>query len=147
MTVFWPTSNMPGHSLRLIEFINGPYAWAFLPVLVLGIGAFALLAKRSTRHLPAVQLTASVMYVVAIFLKRYALMSMGFSKTTLGQPTGLYFPSTVETFLALGLLALGLLIVTAAVKVLPLESPEHEEGHGSHGTATQPSLEAEVVAQ
>ncbi|TLM98747.1 MAG: hypothetical protein FDZ75_01660, partial [Actinobacteria bacterium] len=82
--VFWPTSAMPGHTVRMSQFINGRLAWALLPVLGLGIGAFALLAKRSTRHLPAVQLTASVMYVVAIFLKRYALMAMGFSIDTLG---------------------------------------------------------------
>ena len=48
------------------------------PVLILGFGAFALLARRKTRHLPAIQITASAMYVVAIFLKRYALMAMGF---------------------------------------------------------------------
>jgi Ni/Fe-hydrogenase subunit HybB-like protein len=44
----------------------------------------------------------------------------------------MYFPSPVEVFLALGLIAMGLLIITIAVKILPLQVPEdqlheHEE--------------------
>jgi molybdopterin-containing oxidoreductase family membrane subunit len=150
LTVFWPTSSQPGHSVRLAEFLTGGYAWAFIPVLVLGFGAFALLARRSTRHLPAVQLTAAVMYVVAVFFKRYSLMAMGFAIDSLGQHTGIYVPSLVEVLLAGGILALGLLMVTAAAKVLPLEVPE--ESHGEeHGPARpvaspEPVLEPEVTA-
>jgi molybdopterin-containing oxidoreductase family membrane subunit len=138
ITVFWPTSAKPGHTIRMMEFLTGGYAWAFVPVLVLGLTAFALLARRSTRHLPSVQLTASVMYVVAIFLKRYALMAMGFARDPLGQLTGVYVPSLVEIMLAAGILGLGLLIVTLAIKVLPLQVPEdeHDEDH-------EPALESE----
>jgi molybdopterin-containing oxidoreductase family membrane subunit len=128
LTVFWPTSSQPGHALRLSEFFTGGYAWAFLPVLVLGIGAFTILARRSTRHLPAVQITAAVMYVVAVYFKRYSLMAMGFAIDSLGQHTGVYVPSLVEVGIAGGILALGLLIVTAAVKVVPLGVPEEEHG-------------------
>jgi molybdopterin-containing oxidoreductase family membrane subunit len=128
LTVFWPTSSTPGHTIRMMEFITGSYAWAFLPVVFLGVTAFALLAGRKRRGKPWVQLTASIMYVIAIFLKRYVLMAMGFVRNPLGQLTGMYFPSPVEVFLALGILALGLLIVTLAVKVLPMEVPEHD-GH------------------
>ncbi|MDP2299715.1 MAG: hypothetical protein Q8M55_03265, partial [Actinomycetota bacterium] len=102
------------------------YAIAFLPVLVLGLGAFALLAGRSTRHLPVVQITASVMYVVAIFLKRYSLMAMGFAVDPLGQYSAPYLPSLVEVLIALGLLAVGLLIMTLSAKVLPLRVPEED---------------------
>jgi len=129
--VFWPTSAQPGHTVRMIEFIAGRYAVFFLPVLILGFTAFTLLARRKTRHLPAVQLTASVLYVIAIFLKRYVLMAMGFSYTPLGQPTQIYSPSAVEIFIALGILAFGLLFITASIKVLPLQMPEDDEhGHG-----------------
>jgi molybdopterin-containing oxidoreductase family membrane subunit len=129
--IFWPTSASTGHTVRMSEFISGHYAWAFLPVLILGFTAFILLARRPTRHLPAVQLTASAMYVVAIFLKRWVLMAMGFVVDPLGQFTGVYAPSPVEVFLALGILGFGLLLVTLAVKVLPLEVPveEHSEAH------------------
>ena len=124
LTVFWPTSARPGHTIRFANFFTGEYALAFLPVLILGIGAFALLAGRKTRHLPAVQLTASAMYVVAIFLKRYSLMAMGFSIDPLGAYTAPYFPSLTEVLIALGLLGVGVLIVTLAAKVLPLRVPE-----------------------
>lgn len=146
LTVFWPTSAMPGHSVRLQEFITGSYAWFFLPVLILGFTAFGLLARRPTRHIPAVQLTASAMYVVAIFLKRYVLMAMGFSRTPLGQPTEIYFPSLVETLLALGILAFGMLFVTIAVKILPIEVPEDEHGHG-HGGGHAPAVAAEPAIE
>lgn len=135
-TIFWPTSQQPGHALRFGQFLWGQYAWAFLPVLVLGIGAFALLARRKTRHLPAVQITASAMYVVAIFFKRYSLMAMGFSITSLGQKTAIFVPSPVEIGIAGGLLALGLLIVTIFSKILPLAVPEEELAvHGGQGSA------------
>ncbi|TLM99359.1 MAG: hypothetical protein FDZ75_00255 [Actinobacteria bacterium] len=137
LTVFWPTSAKPGHTIRMIEFITGRYAPFFLPVLILGITAFVLLSRRPTRHLPAVQIAASAMYVVAIFLKRYVLMAMGFSLTPLGQPTQIYYPSLVEVLLALGILAFGVLFVTVAIKVLPLEVPPEEHGH-AHAPADAP---------
>jgi len=106
-------------------------------VLVLGIIAFSLLAGRKTRHLPAIQITASAMYVVAIFLKRYSLMAMGFAINPLGQYTSPYMPSLTEILIALGLLALGLLIMTFGARVLPLQEPEEEHGHG-HPAAMEP---------
>lgn len=148
LSIFWPTSAKPGHALRMAEFTGGGYAWAFIPVLVLGITAFALLAGRKTRHLPAIQLTASAMYVVAIFLKRYVLMAMGFAIDPLGQWSGIYLPSLTEGLLAAGILSLGLLILTVGAKVLPLEVPEeelaaHAEAHagGSHAGRTAPEPE------
>ena len=155
LTVFWPTSAKPGHTVRMIEFIDGRYAWFFLPVLILGFTAFFLLARRKTRHLPIVQLSAATMYVIAIFLKRYVLMAMGFSLTPLGQPTQIYFPSLVETLLALGILAFGLLFVTICIKILPLEVPDDEHAQApavapTHGdaapVAAEPALDAGVTA-
>ncbi len=144
LVVFWPTSAQPGHVVRFSEFLTGSYAFAFVPVLVLGTTAFILLARRSTRHLPALQITASVMYVVAIFLKRYSLMAMGFSVNPLGQPAPPFVPSLVEVLLALGIIALGMLIMTISAKVLPLEVPEdHDEGQESPRVefAVEPTLE------
>jgi Ni/Fe-hydrogenase subunit HybB-like protein len=135
----------------MIEFIDGRYAPFFLPVLILGFGAFALLSRRPTRHIPAVQITGAAMYVVAIFLKRYVLMAMGFSMTTLGQRNAIYVPSLVEVMLALGILAFGMLIVTAAVKVLPLKVPEDDHGHeridyDAEFNARQAKLDSEVAS-
>ena len=155
LTIFWPTSAQPGHTVRMSEFLVGRYAPFFLPVLILGFTAFFLLSRRKTRHLPAVQLTAAAMYVFAIFLKRYVLMAMGFSLTPLGQPTGIYFPSMVEVFLAGGILAFGLLVISMAVKVMPLEIPkeeleEHLRPHAPtwetpHEPTPQVSAESEVM--
>ncbi len=128
IVIYWPTSSQPGHAIRFSEFIYGAYAPGFLGVLLLGGIAFALLAGRKTRHLPAIQITASILYIVAIFLKRYSLMAMGFAINPLGQYTPPYFPSLTEVLLALGILSLGLLIMTFGAKVLPMEEPvEHEE--------------------
>jgi molybdopterin-containing oxidoreductase family membrane subunit len=41
LTIYWPTSAKPGHTIRFSEFITGDYSVVFIPVLVLGIGAFA----------------------------------------------------------------------------------------------------------
>ena len=141
LSVFWPTSAHPGHAHRLALFFQAPYGWVFIPVLVLGIGAFALLAGRSTRHLPAVQLTAAAMYVVAIFLKRYSLMAMGFAVDPLGQYAPPYLPSLNEVWIALMIVAIGALIVTAAAKVLPLQVPAEEiETHlHAHASAHEPA--------
>jgi len=144
LSVFWPTSAKPGHAIKFSHFFTGEYAWAFIPVLVLGFGAFALLAGRKTRHLPAIQITASIMYVVAVFFKRYSLMAMGFSTSTLGRYWSPYFPSLTEVAIALGLLSVGLMIMTLSAKVLPLQVPEDEHGEEptSSSTAAEPVVEA-----
>ena len=147
LVTFWPTSSQPGHALRLGEFLTGTYAWAFLPVLILGTTAFILLVRRPTRHLPAIQITASILYVIAIWLKRYSLMAMGFVRDTLGQVTGVYVPSLVEVFLALGILALGLLLITFLVKVLPMEVPEHEHDAEFDLPYMDPATESAVEAE
>lgn len=132
LTVFWPTSAHPGHVARMSLFFQAPYGWLFIPVLMLGVSAFALLAGRERRHLPAVQITAAAMYVVAIFLKRYVLMAMGFAIDPLGQFAAPYFPSLIEILIALMILAIGLLIMAAAAKVLPLQVPDHELAEHRH---------------
>ncbi len=146
LVIYWPTSRKPGHAVRFDQFLTGEYAKFFVPVLVLGVIAFSLLAGRKTRHLPAIQITASALYVVAIFLKRYSLMAMGFAINPLGQYTPPYVPSLTETLIALGLLALGLLIITFGAKVLPLQEPEEGHGHG-HAPVAESAGEPEVSAE
>lgn len=127
LSIYWPTSAKPGHTIRFDLFFSSPYAIAFIPVLVLGITAFALLAGRKTRGNPKIQITAAALYVFAVFLKRYSLMAMGFAINPLGQYTPPYLPSLTEVLIALGLLALGMLFMTLGAKVLPLQVPE--DGH------------------
>jgi Ni/Fe-hydrogenase subunit HybB-like protein len=136
----------------MTEFMTfgGRYAIIFMPVLILGITAFALLSRRSTRHLPAVQITGAALYVFAIFLKRYSLDVMGFTHTTLFQPTGYYIPSLVEVLLGVSIMAFGVLVFTVAIKVLPMAEPE--EGHAEEpealpaaATEPEPSLDGGVA--
>jgi Ni/Fe-hydrogenase subunit HybB-like protein len=143
LVVYWGTSAMPGHVIRMNEFVTfgGRYTIIFLPVLLLGGIAFALLSRRETRHLPAVQITGAALYVFAIFLKRYSLDVMGFTHTTLFQPTGYYIPSLVEVLLGVSIMAFGVLVFTVAIKVLPMEEPEEE--HGEMHEVTQPVIAAE----
>jgi Ni/Fe-hydrogenase subunit HybB-like protein len=49
----------------------------------------------------------------------------------LGQYTSPYMPSLTEVLIALGLLAVGMLLMTIAAKALPLRVPE---GHGETGS-------------
>lgn len=142
LSIFWPTSSKPGHAVRFAEFLTGRYAFAFVPVLVLGITAFILLAGRKTRHLPAVQLTAAGLYVVAVFLKRYSLMSMGFAVDTLGQFHPPYAPSLTEGMLAIGILSLGALIVVVSAKVLPLVETNIPHAEEHHASEPEPVTEA-----
>ncbi len=144
LVIYWPTSAKPGHTIRFSHFLTGEYAPFFLPVLIMGITAFALLAGRKTRHLPAIQITASALYVFAIFLKRYSLMAMGFVVNPLGQYSSPYVPSLVEVLIALGLLSVGLLIMTLSAKVLPLTMPEE---HGEEEEAALPEVSTEPVPE
>jgi molybdopterin-containing oxidoreductase family membrane subunit len=140
ITIFWPTSATPGHTVRMLEFFTGQYAFAFLPVLFLGIVAFSLLVGRRTRGVPAIQITASILYVIAIFLKRYSLMAMGFAVNPLGQYSPPYLPSLTEVLIALGLLAVGVLLVTFAARALPLRVPEeHGVPESSPGEESAPA--------
>jgi molybdopterin-containing oxidoreductase family membrane subunit len=146
--IFWLTSAKPGHVARMAEFISGRYAWAFMPVLILGFIAFFLLSRRPTRHLVTVQVTASALYVFAIFLKRYSLMAMGNVINPLGQPQPIYYPSLTEVMLWLGIMAFGVMFVTLAIKVLPMTEPEHEHGEAQDEVTVaspEPALAAEHV--
>jgi Ni/Fe-hydrogenase subunit HybB-like protein len=87
--------------------------------------------------------------VVAIFLKRYSLMSMGFAIGVLGQQQAPYLPSLTEALIAAGLLSIAVLFVTLSAKVLPLRVPlhEHDEDHAaaSAEAPTDPALEPEAA--
>jgi Ni/Fe-hydrogenase subunit HybB-like protein len=147
LTIFWPTSQQPGHSVRMMQFLFGSYAFTLWPLLILGFGAFFLISNRKLRHLPAVQITASAMYVVAVFIKRYMLMGMGFVLTPLGQPTGIYVPSFVEICMALGILAFGLLLISLAIKVLPVEVPDDGHSHAFDHEALDQMMEERAEAK
>ena len=112
LTIYWPTSAKPGHTIRFDEFLTGDYAAVFLPVLVLGItrSRCSPVARRGTcppSRSPPRRCTWSRSSSSAT-----SLMAMGFAINPLGQYTPPYVPSLTEVLIALGILALGLLIMT-----------------------------------
>jgi hypothetical protein len=85
LTIFWPTAAKPGHTLRFDPFLLRRVRRGASSRCSYSASRRLRPARgRKTRHLPAIQITAAAMYVVAIFLKRYSLMSMGFAVNPLG---------------------------------------------------------------
>jgi len=131
MTTFWPPSRTPGHATRLGLLLWGPYAKFFVPELtVFGALPFFLLLFPKTRRKIWTLATACVLIVIGIFLKRFALLAMGFGVSVLGPFDASYLPTVPEVAITAGIWALGILIFTMAVKLLPMESAPH----GEHAT-------------
>jgi Ni/Fe-hydrogenase subunit HybB-like protein len=65
---------------------------------------------------------------------------MGFAVNPLGQYSPPYLPSLTEVLIALGLLAVGVLLVTLAARALPLRVPEeHGVPESSPGEESAPA--------
>lgn len=135
----------------MMLLVNGKYMWVFWPEVSLGGIAFGLMfVPQLRRSVPIVGLAATLA-LVSIFLKRLGLILAGFyypladsqpgiplgevrEATATGIPTissfdtvGVYAPTWVEYSIVIGLLALGLLLITWGVRVLPLREREERE--------------------
>lgn len=144
MTTFWPASNVPGDSMRLGLLLSGPYAKLFIPQLtIFGIVPFLMLMVPRTRRKISTMATACVLIVIGIFIKRFMLLAMGFGLSVIGPFENSYVPTLTEVAITLGIWALGILIVTLAVKLLPLEVPHEDQdelgGHGQIEELVQPA--------
>lgn len=144
VTVYWPASRTPGHAMRLGLLLWGPYAKFFIPELtIFGIVPFLLLFFPRTRRKVWTLATACCLIVVGIFMKRYMLLAMGFGLSVLGPFDSSYVPTLPEVAVTAGLWALGLMIFTMAIKLLPMEVPEHgsheDDGHEERAVQTKPA--------
>ncbi len=88
---------------------------------------FFLLAIPKTRVKKGVQILACSLILVGVFIKRFMFIVMGFAVSPLGPIEASYAPSMVEILVTIALWAIGILIFTLAVKILPVKVPE--EGH------------------
>ncbi|RJQ52063.1 MAG: hypothetical protein C4521_10985 [Actinobacteria bacterium] len=132
MTTFWPASTTPGHAMRLGLLLTGEYAKFFIPQLtVFGLLPFLLLMHPKTRRTNWIMATSCGLIVTGVFIKRFMLLAMGFGVSPLGPFDNRYVPTLVEVAVTVALWALGLLIFTLAVKLLPLQGAqeEHDEEH------------------
>lgn len=125
MTSVYPTSATPGHLSRIMLLLTGRYSPVFFAeILLAGIIPFLLFAIPKTRTSPTVQIIASTMVLIGIFLKRFLLLVMGFAISPIGPVRVSYIPTLVEVLITLAVMAVGVLIVTIAIKLLPMEVPE-----------------------
>lgn len=128
LTSSWPSSAMPGHWKRISLLLFGKYSGLFMFEIFMGaVLPFFLLAIPKTRVKRWAQILACCLIMVGVFIKRFVFIIMGFAVTTLGPMETAYAPSIPEILVTLSLWAIGILLFTMAVKVLPVEVPK--EGH------------------
>jgi molybdopterin-containing oxidoreductase family membrane subunit len=120
LTTYWKTSETPGHALRLAILTSGRYSPFFLSeIFVFGILPFLLLwYPRTRKNIPILTL-ASAFVLIGVFLKRFAFLGMGFGINPLGH-IGVYVPTLPELSISVALWAVGVLIVTIAVKLFDM---------------------------
>jgi len=127
ITTFWPASATPGHIDRMQVLTSGKYSMLFFTeIFIFGILPFILMSIPRTRKSIPIITISSLFVVIGIFLKRFALLAMGVTFSPLGH-LGSYFPTVVEISISTAIWAFGFLIITLAVKLLPMEVPK--EGH------------------
>lgn len=143
MTTFWPASTTPGHAMRLEMLLWGKYAPFFIPqITIFGLVPFLLLMNPRTRRNMHIMPVACALVVVGIFIKRFMLLAMGFGMSPIGPFDNTYVPTLTETLVTMGIWAIGILLFTLAVKLLPMEVPLH----GEHA-AQSPGAPAVTTAQ
>ncbi len=124
----WPSSTTPGHWERISLLLFGKYSGLFgFEIFLGGVLPFFLLAIPKTRVKRSMQILACSLILIGVLIKRFMFIVMGFAVSPLGPIEAAYAPSLVEIMVTLGLWAIGILLFTLAVKVLPIEVPE--EGH------------------
>lgn len=125
LAVYWPASREPGHAARMDLLTSGRYA-PFLLGSIVGGGMipFALLVSPAARSGGPLLLVASAMVFGGIFVKRAALLVMGFAYSPLGV-RGDYWPTLIEWGVTGAVWAVGTLVFTFAVLLLDVG-----RGHG-----------------
>ena len=141
LTAFYPGA--PSESAPISRLLTGPYAPLFWFEVLVGLGVpFLFLVVRRGRSSPAIVAVASVIAVVGIFVHRLNLILNGLSYIPLGLPPGAsiglpqpagvdsfatsywYIPTAIEWMVVFGVLAIGALLFTLAVLILPMQEPE-----------------------
>jgi molybdopterin-containing oxidoreductase family membrane subunit len=117
----------------------------YLPLFLFEVGVgllvpFLILAQRRLRRSPAWVTLAALIAIVGIFIHRLNLVLNGLSYPNVDLPPGLpigmpqdgssfaetyfYVPTAIEWLIALGVLAFGALLFTAATLHLPMQEPD-----------------------
>jgi len=119
--------------------MEGPYATAFWSAIVIGvIVPLVMLAYPRTRRLGSAVTLASVLSLAGVFLIRFSLLLQGTLYPHITYPLGIpmqaaqtvwstvgsYTPTLIEVIVSAGILAFGALLLTFAVRTLPLKPEE-----------------------
>jgi molybdopterin-containing oxidoreductase family membrane subunit len=140
LTAAYPGS--PAESGPVTRLLVGPFAPLFFIEAVGGLGVpFLILAVRRTRTRPGWVALASVIAIGGIFVHRLNLILNGLSYAPIGVEPGVsigvwqgattssfamsnwYVPTIVEWLVVVGILAVGALLFTIAVALLPIQEP------------------------
>jgi len=117
--------------------MEGPYAPILWSAIAIGAAVpLAMLAYPRTRRLGSTVALASVLSLAGVFLIRYSLLLQGTLYPHIAYPLGIpiqaipqtvwstvgsYTPTFIEVIVSAGILAFGALLLTFAVKILPLK--------------------------
>ncbi len=122
-----PTSALPEQNIAFLFILVERYAPVFWAETLIAavIPMIIFLHPRTKNSIPAIAI-ASFMVVVGIFMKRVYIIIVGMSYSPLGELV-YYAPTIIEIIVMAGWIALGALIFTLAIKILPMEPIS--EGH------------------
>lgn len=117
-----PTSAMPEQYTAFLFILVERYAPVFWAETLIAavIPMIIFLHPRTRNSIPAIAI-ASFMVVVGIFMKRVYIIIVGMSYSPLGELV-YYAPTVIEIAVMAGWIALGMLIFTLAIKILPMEA-------------------------
>jgi molybdopterin-containing oxidoreductase family membrane subunit len=121
----------------LSVIMEGPYAPILWSAIAIGAAVpLAMLVYPRTRRLGSTVALASVLSLAGVFLIRYSLLLQGTLYPHIAYPLGIpiqaipqtvwstvgsYTPTFIEVIVSAGILAFGALLLTFAVKILPLK--------------------------
>lgn len=118
----------PDKTATLMVLFTGTYAWLFWGIQI-GLGALVpiyLVSNKKTNRSIWGLTTAAVLVIIGIIAVRFNLVVPAQIIHQLeGMPPAYYHPNLIEWLSSLGVVALGLLLYTLGIRVLPLDEDEH----------------------
>src|SRR3990170_1244544 len=102
----------------LSQVLSGPYVTVIWIEIAIPLIVFALLAYPKTRKSTAILTVVALVAMRGIWVKRYSMLLSGLSVSPLGE-AGAYSPTMIEWAVSVGLYALGALLFSLGLKILP----------------------------
>ena len=107
----------------LSQVLTGPYVTVIWIELAIPLVVFALLAYPKTRKSTAILTVVALIAMRGIWVKRYSMLTSGLAVSPLGE-VGNYSPTMTEWAVTVSLYALGALLFSLGLKLLPFLAPK-----------------------